>query len=496
MIFAVPLLVGCSSDTTTDDDTDTTSPTGDTSTGIDTPTPTADTGKTTPTKPDDPVFATLHPTYPTLVIVNWDQPATGETYLEFRADKGPWMTSPAQTRDKGRVQDTILGVPYGAMVEYRIVSDTDPKLDVDGIFDTLRTIETGPLPKDLIEPLMLANDTTATDPDAPYLITSLNRDGDRRTGQWWVAILDRNGRYVWGEKTSVDWVSRHVSVSADGRALLVDRDTYWTLGNRGADSTIVRMTLDGTIEHTYDTPGLHHAFTPIGDNELAWAAKIQGSGFGETLEKVDLAGKQSTIWTCTKGVGLSSCGSNALWWQEGTDTLLFSLYSHDTVIDVNMATGTTVAVYGKITQAWDFDPPESQFWWNHGPTYTPDGTLLVSTRDEQNTADAETLVREYTLDADNETLDEIWNFGIGRGVYSTNMGEAYRLSNGNTLHVLGAGGRLIEVQPDKTVVWEADWNNDEPDCNVRPVSTTVCKHNGRTTAWNDLYQLLTPVLAD
>ena len=29
------------------------------------------------------------------------------------------------------------------------------------------------------------------------------------------------------------------------------------------------MTLDGTIHHTYPTPGLHHAFVPLPEDRLA-----------------------------------------------------------------------------------------------------------------------------------------------------------------------------------------------------------------------------------
>ena len=35
--------------------------------------------------------------------------------------------------------------------------------------------------------------------------------------------------------------------------------------------------------------------------------------------------------------------------------------------------------------------------------------------------------------------------------------SAWRLSNGNTLHVVGSASNVYEVQSDGTKVWEIDW---------------------------------------
>ena len=70
----------------------------------------------------------------------------------------------------------------------------------------------------------------------------------------------------------------------------------------------------------------------------------------------------------------------------------------------------------------------------------------------------------------------VWSFGEGRGIYGSHMGEVHRLPGGNTLHVYGAGGHMAEVTPEGNVVWEVDWPGDQ--------------HNGHTTAWSNLYDLL------
>ena len=51
------------------------------------------------------------------------------------------------------------------------------------------------------------------------------------------------------------------------------------------------------------------------------------------------------------------------------------------------------------------------------------------------------------------TLELVWSYTNPR-FFSTNISGAQRLPNGNTLITAGAGGRLFEVTPDSTIVWE------------------------------------------
>ena len=98
------------------------------------------------------------------------------------------------------------------------------------------------------------------------------------------------------------------------------------------------------------------------------------------------------------------------------------------------------------------------FSWQHGLVYTDEGTLLLSTEVELGGWDYETAAREYIVADASETLIEIWNFGLGRGVHGATAGETHRLENGNTLHNYGSAGQLMEVTYDKDIVWGLDWD--------------------------------------
>jgi hypothetical protein len=234
-------------------------------------------------------------------------------------------------------------------------------------------------------------------------------------------------------------------------------------------------------QQTYPTPFLHHAFTEHDDGAIVWLALDDGYE-NETLERLDAAGVQSRIWSCQSQfyatIGqIGSCGTNGLYWDAAADRYLISSWAIDTVIEIDGATGALNRYFGQLPGAWSFDPPESEFDWQHGPIYTDAGTLMVSSkRWDPEASRNETVAYEYALDEGAQTLREVWSFGKGQGIYGAFMGEVHRLPGGNTLHNYGEEARLREVTPDGEVVWEVWWEGDA--------------HIGRSTPFADLYDLV------
>ncbi len=62
---------------------------------------------------------------------------------------------------------------------------------------------------------------------------------------------------------------------------------------------------------------------------------------------------------------------------------------------------------------------------------------------------------EYQVDHDQQTLTRIWSFDPG--VSSGTNGDAWRLDNGNTLHLVGASGHLYEVTAESEIVWHLEY---------------------------------------
>ena len=232
-----------------------------------------------------------------------------------------------------------------------------------------------------------------------------------------------------------------------------DQQTFWPEWDEGAGSRVHRWKIDGTAVETVATPGLHHAFTELADETLVWGAADWET---EALVARPPGGLISTLWRCDEFHDLVGsdqvCQSNSLSWHEPSDTFLYSFYTTSTVVEIDHATGESLRWWGHLPGSWEFDPVESAFHWQHGAVFTDEGTLLLSTYSAEMVPEG--VVREYALDADTETLRQVWTFGEGEFLWTVTGGEAHRLPGGNTLHNQGSGGRLREITPDGRVVWD------------------------------------------
>jgi len=406
----------------------------------------------------------IHEEIGSLIVVTWEQLAAAVVHLEFKIDDD-WFESPKRQLHDGMQEELLLGVPYDHDVTFRVVAATDAGHTWTG---DEQVAHTRPIPQGVATASLLTSVPSEWEPSLEYMLLAVA--GNRG----WTVVIDRAARLVWARQTPQFYTSLYSRPSYDGTDILVDHNSFWATFDEGAASQVQRLKIDGSVVDSYDTPGLHHAFVDLADGTLAWPAV---SGYTETVKKRNPNGEIEPLWSCQEfheELGVQNyCGSNTLVWNESQDTFLLSLYSDETIVEFDHATGQTLRYFGHLPGAWGFDPPDSAFYWQHGGHFTDAGTLLTSTHASGDSD--ECVVREYTLDESNEVLHEVWNFGIGLGLESEAMGEVHRLPGGNTLHNYGAGGRLREVTPDGTVVWDVQWAG----------QVDV----GRSTALDNLYDL-------
>ena len=387
--------------------------------------------------------ATIHDEQGSIVVVSWQQLEDAHGWVEYAVEGEGWVRTPAQDLEAGAQEQLLLGIPYGSVVSLRLVETGDAGTATS---DDV-SLATDKLPGGIPEAELLTADADRYDPDRPWLLAGVYD---------WTIILDRQGRVVWASETPLLRSTLQPQPSADGGDLLIDHGSFWGLFDGGARSQVQRMKIDGTVVDTYDTYGLHHPFTELPDGSIVWGAM---DGDNETLERLNPDGTQERITSCHALLGSYDgegyCGTNTIRYSPEHDSFLWSLYSHDTIFEVDASTGEALHTFGQHEDAWAFDPPESGFWWQHGGHYTEAGTLLLSTylADE----DAELVVREYELDEDAQTLRQVWSFRGDEAVQGETMGEAHRLPGGNTLHNYGQGQRVREVTPDGEVVWDVTW---------------------------------------
>jgi hypothetical protein len=441
---------------------------------------------TNPTQPSNPTTTTTqadgllanvrarrHDSLSSIIYVEWEQSASADAYVEWRLTDEDWRATPTASRAAGVHEQIVLGAPYEESISWRLVIET-----ADGwTTSDEREISAEPLPEGLPSVSLLNSEPTLWDPTGNYLLASVNQqEGGWTQGNYWKVIVDRQGRVVWASLTTDYRWTLYMRVSQDGSDLLYDAATWWAWFDNGAGSTVTRMKIDGTQAETYDTPGLHHGFVDMPDRSVVWG---RDQGPDELLERVTPDGARETIWSCRDFHASideddATCWSNALSWNASSDTFVFSSPNTDTVVEVDHQTGETLRHWGSLNDSYAFDPPNSKFLFQHGVAYTPEGTLILSSK---SLVENETLVREYVVDDETRTLRQIWAFGEGEGVYAETAGEAHRLPNGNTLHNYGSHGTVREVSQEGTVVWEITWREDSD------------RLIGRTIWIEDLYAL-------
>jgi hypothetical protein len=425
----------------------------DTDTDADTDADT-DTDTDTDTIPAEDNFTdlawSLHPEVESLVYVTWTQAAPATVHVEYSFDAGEWMSSPPFDAAAGPNQQLVAGIPFATTAEWRVVSG-------GGTFVDGTTITTGDIPRNFPMPDVETGDTSKWIAGGNYLLSSINaRTGGWTQGNYYTFIMDREGRLVWAHLADDMAWTLFAQVALSGDHILWDAATYWADFDEGANSQIHRWYLDEEIE-VIDTPGLHHAWVQMPDGGLVWGS--QDHGGGEALvERGPSETGETILWTCRGNWEGSEdgrgCESNGIFYSPERDTFLYSFYTNNSLVELDHATGESLWWAGDVAGGYDFVPEDSQFAWQHGVSWTDAGTLLVSTvyysGDRRSTAAV-----EYEVDKDAGTLSPVWVFDPG--VEADTNGDAWRLDNGNTLHVVGSSGNLYEVGPDSEVLWHLDF---------------------------------------
>ncbi len=460
------------SDTDTDADADT-----DTDTDADT-----DTG--TETWTINGLTAWLHPEMESMIHLQWDQSAPADAHVEYSFDtndKGEpiWLSSPTAPAVKGTNERILVGIPFDMDVALKLVLDGEKTVDGPLVHTgEIEIVDPGfPVPL----PTLTTYDATQAYAPGNYLLTSINSHaGGWRGGTYWTIVIDRMGRIVWAQPAPESHWTLYVTVDPITRDhFLWDESTYWSDYDGGEGSKIHRAYLDEEIA-TIETPGLHHEWVELPDGTLTWGSQFRDHSSTEALVELAPGAKEpSVLWTCGDDwPGSGGCESNGLFYNAVTDSYIYSFYTNSSLVEVDRATGQSLWWAGTVAGGYDFDPDSTQFSWQHGVSITGDGHLLLSTKSSANGSygTMTTIVREYEIDHSTDTLHHVWN--CDSGAYATTNGDAWRLSNGNTLHVVGSIGQIEEYLPDCTVVWHVDFGSNYL--------------LGRGEFVEDLYTLLSP----
>lgn len=409
----------------------------------------------------DPAIAgfalTVDAELPLLLHATFTDPGA-ESWVEYRFEGEEWLVAPLI----GPGEASVLGIPEETLVEARAAA----VVDGETVYSAVVEATTGQLPPYVLQPLASQYDEGRASPDG-YAMVSLASGGSTYQGPFVVEILDRQGRVVWFHKVPDDLMTFYPSVARDGLHLWFDAENIFGL-SRGTPR-IVERTLDGRWERTIEVPDAGQAFAEGPDDTYFYEIRTFEHGVG----LIGATGGRQKVWDCdahfaTLGLSNGQCLLNATNWDEARDTVLASQFETDTVFEVDVATGGVVGQYGAITvgDPYTFDPPEAAFAYQHWPHWTPEGTLMVSTHVPcdgggcgYHGVPGVQVAAEYEVDEVTKTLTRIWSHE-STDLWATQVGEAYRLPNGNVIQGYGQDGAVRELTADGETVWQVLWPRD------------------------------------
>lgn len=442
-------------------------------------------GGTAVVDPFEEESAELHPLVGAMFTVRWEQvEETESTWVEYSVDPDEWRSTPLRAGTLGAHEQLVIGAPYEHDVTWRVVGargEETASTDDHGI-------HTGDLPPEVARVTVDLGDPSAWDPDAHYLLTSVSDQSAWTSSvNFWISILDRQGRYVWLYEAPRGIWTLFVKPARDGGAILWDQPYYWTWRDN-EDSMVHRMRLDGTIEHSWSTPWLHHSFDDLAPDTIVWNGVSDDTDIVHISEGDD---PPTALWDCmewmvdhriTTGDWGEQCANNGLSWHEATDTILLSEFDHEMLIALNATTGLV---------DWYADPSRDlgltvsdEWFWQHDAHLVADDRVILFTA-EGGTAGGATGgsgAYEYVLDATSGTLERTWMVMSDDWVADW-KGGATRLGSGNTLVNFGDFGGAREYTPAGEIAWEVNFD-------TSPTSSARNHWIGRTTFLDDLYPYL------
>jgi hypothetical protein len=406
------------------------------------------------------VVVAVHDKINTVLVVTWTQVTpVDETWLEFSFENGTVLTSRKRPGVAGAHRDVVLGVPASTAVTVRIASaqGTNRYLTKD-YMGTTKALPTG-LPVGQV----ISYDATLASP-ARWLFGAVEDsegggDVDYYRATSWLYIMDRQGRMVWYyADPATNATSSFPRLARDGEYIWVEKRPFGGAGTRG----VLRMSLDRQFFEEIPLAGFTDCIDVTPEGGILYDVD------GELRER-SKDGAIRNIWSCKTHFGNSyNCYTNTVNLNPKTNTIFMSFPEPATIVEIDRASGTLVAQFGKGTGAYTFDPPLKtpptawSFGFQHFPNLTAEGTLMVSSHMPGYEVTSKPVANqhaflEFVIDRTAQKLTEKWRYTEGPE-WPHAKGMAVRLPNGNTLANYGTGGTIREITPDKRTAFQVKFD--------------------------------------
>ena len=390
-----------------------------------------------------------HPANPLAAYVEWETnvPASTAVVVDCGPEHQVEITAAGERTDH-RV--FVMGLFDGATCLFTATSEgaDDSTDEASGAFDA------GPLSPELPVPELLFGALDVVQPG--WTLFNLTNTFDNVPLH--VVLVDPQGRYRWIHKRSGPYPGLDTDVRFSDEGISIGGTTH--------QDTPSIIDWEGHILWDGDFFN-HHEFRPVPGKSGRFFAytgekKACGTEFNsQVVVEHDLETKEH-VWEwrlCENWMPPEIVKDwshlNTIDVFPGADALLLSARNQNTLFKVSYPEGELLWALGEQGDfAYD---AEAQFFHQHDPELTPDGTILMFDNGLHDVREWSRAV-EIAYDPQTMTAETVWEFRPEPDIYAPVWGDADRLPNGNTLMVFGLwdSGKhthLIEVDADADEVW-------------------------------------------
>jgi hypothetical protein len=402
----------------------------------------------------DDIAATVSEAITTVVTVTWSTPEESRGYVEFGPTRELGLETPLSEESSHEHSQLLLGLTADTPYYYRVVAGEGSAAKKSDI----KQVRTGYLPPGVPSP-----DVVGSGQDGLIFAAMLGSNNG-------VYVLNPEGQVVWYWRDDRGLQTLRAQLSRDRKSVLYNAAR--ASGEPSEDSEIVRVALDGSETTNINVPYLAHDFLELPDGKFAAIVvenqEVDGVEIkSNAIVEVELDGTVTQVWSALDcfdpAVNMSSepeqgwTLANSLDHDEDEDVYYFGTRGLSSIVRINRDTYECDWVFGAMGDI-GFADGALQFLHQH-QFQVMDDRVIVYDNDGANDGadDGEkkiSRVVEYEIDFDAGTATDIWSFASDPPVYTPVLGEAVRLSNGDTLIDWSYAGRIERVTPDGNSIWQ------------------------------------------
>jgi hypothetical protein len=417
----------------------------------------SDTATTTDTTEFSGVTATRSEVIPTVFTVSWSSDGQDPGGVHFGHGATDLGMVAARAQGQGRWQAVLVGLPPETEVWFQL-ADGETRDPVT------RFLTTGEGPDWWPEARALEGKGQG-DPGFISVGFRLN------VTEFYAVILNADGDPVW-------WM-KNEGASGEGSsrvALSHDRQkVYWNTFHikepaAGRQGGFFVASLDGETVEFVSSPLAHHDFWLHEDGTLTYPAYDKRMSdereiTGDQLVERSPDGTERVLWTSwdthefVNGIsGETPIGfytiANQVNYDSAEDAYWVSVRNLDTILKLDRDSGSLIWQLGGDDSDFQVDSP---FVGQHGFDVVG-GDLLV--HDNSSSETRLSRIVYYQLDEEVMTAELQQSYTYADDYYTSSLGDALALDDGNTLAIWSSAAEIQELTPEGTVVRKMGWEGE------------------------------------